>query len=330
MSKVILHIGTHKTATTTIQDTFFGNAALLKKHGIVYPTFGKISGHHGLVHDWGALPAVYRLPEGSREAFRQIARAHAESDNTVFISSEEFSRADPKNSVDFNEVRALLAPFDKIEVICVLRLQWQFIQSVYLEVSKKFVAPRPPLLMRNSIRNGQVAGLWADYNGLLDRLRDTFEETEISFFEFGAAVSAPGGILGHMLAHMGSDLTADDLKPVNDGNSNVSPLSLASWAANILAEPKVAPPSLVERTTKALKAEYGADLKPCLFTRGEFTELQNHFDERNEVLRQRRAPFQPDFRLPKADASKLTLFRDDISSSFWLRLARSMVAEQLN
>lgn len=329
MSKVILHIGTHKTATTTIQDTFAQNAAVLEQHGIIYPRLAKVTGHHGLVFDWGTLPEVYRLKQGSREAFREIARDYGSGDHTVFLSSEEFSRAAPRGAVDFLEVRELLAPFDEIEVICVLRPQWEFIQSVYLELSKKLMPPRPPVFVQAAITTGMVAGLWADYNGLLDQLEQAFKPEEITFLDFRTVRSAPGGIVGAMLAHMGAAIGADALQRVNGGASNVSPMSLASWAANLMAEPKAAPSWLVDRMTQVLLNEFGDEMKPCLFTRSEFQKLQEHFEERNAALQARRIPFQPDFALSPTTAAGLTLFRDEVPHSFWMNVGRALVADRM-
>ena len=44
MARIVLHIGTHKTATTTIQNVFHRNATLLAQHGIVYPRLGTATG----------------------------------------------------------------------------------------------------------------------------------------------------------------------------------------------------------------------------------------------------------------------------------------------
>lgn len=329
MSKVILHIGTHKTATTTIQDTFARNAALLEARGIVYPRLGKVTGHHGLVFDWGTLPEVYRLKQGSREAFREIARAHGKGNKTVFLSSEEFSRADPRAAVDFVEVRKLLEGFDEFEIVCVLRPQWEFIQSVYLELSRKLMPPRPPVFVQAAISTGMVAGLWADYNGLLDRLEKAFRPEEITFLDFRAVRSAPGGIVGAMLAHMGAPIGADALEVVNGGASNVSPMSLASWAANLMTEPRVAPAWLVDRMTHVFRGEFGAEVKPCLFTREEFQKLQAHFEERNAELQARRAPVQPDFGLSPTTSEGLTLFRDGVPHAFWMAVSRALVADRM-
>ncbi|ETX26664.1 hypothetical protein, partial [Roseivivax isoporae] len=314
---------------TTIQDTFYANSELLARHGLVYPRIAQIAGHHGLVYDWVRLPKTYAYAGGSLANLSRLAEAHAGGDATLFLSSEEFSRIDPQARVDFAQVRERLAAFDEIEVICVLRQQWQFLQSVYLELGKKRVPPRPPQFVQPVIEKGTVAGLAADYNLLLDRLETVFAPEEITFVDFHAARAARGGILGWMLDHLRIDLDPGALEKVNGGSSNVSPMSLASWAANMLAEPQVAPPWLVDEVTKLLRREHGDEVSPCLFTRAEFQTLKMHFDARNGHLAARRAAAQPGFSLKPADEDRLDLFRNDLGGQFWLKVARRVTARTL-
>ncbi|APZ55216.1 hypothetical protein ACFO5Z_15765 [Salipiger abyssi] len=324
MSKIVIHIGTHKTATTTIQDMFWANAELLAEHGLIYPQLGRHTGHHGLVLDWQGMPGHYKLEQGSLEA---LAETYGQSDKTVFLSSEEFSRRQPLASL--GKVRAALEGFDEIEVICTLRTQWQFLQSIYLEVSKTRVPPRPPQLVLPVIENGSFEGLWVDYNRLLDALEAVFAPEEITFFDFDTSRRAEGGIIGTLLRHLGIGVDAARLEVVNDGASNVSPMSLASWTANILAEPKPAPAWLVQNASEALKAEFGDEVKPCLFTREEFRRLKDHYDTRNAELSERRAGVQPEFAISEASQKGLTLFRNEIPSAYWVRMSRRLVADRL-
>jgi hypothetical protein len=327
VAKLVLHIGTHKTATTTIQDTFWANAPLMAEHGLIYPQLSAITGHHGLVPNWSHMPPVYAYPEGPAGALQRLVRDHADSDATVFLSSEEFSRASALDGLA--GMRRILEPFERIEIVCTLRIQWQFLQSVYLELGKKTSPPRPPKLVDPVIETGMFQKLWVDYNGLLDQLEAVFAPDEITFFDFDTIRKADGGVLGTFLRHLGCPLTTSDLAPVNEGASNVSPLSLAGWAANILAEPQIAPDWLVDLATTAIHAEYGARVRPCLFTRDEFTRLARHFTARNAALEARRARHQPGFALTPASAEGLTLFRHEISSACWVLITRAMVKDRI-
>ena len=328
MSKVVLHIGTHKTATTTIQDMFYENADLLAQHDVVYPKLYRHTGHHGLVLNWDNMPPAYHLDAGPIGTLTKLVEDYADTDKTLFLSSEEFSR--DRCLTELGRIREMLEPFDEIEVICVLRQQWQFLQSVYLEVSKTRVPPRPPMLVDPVIESGMFEGLWVDYNGILDRLEAAFAPEEITLLDFDSCRKADHGIIGYMFDHLGIDLDPARMQPVNNGASNVSPMSLASWAANILAEPKVAPEWLVAKTTETLKLEFGADVKPCLFTRPEFHTLKDHFNQCNQELRDRREEVQPDFAMPKPSPESLSLFRNEIPGPFWARIARRLVMDLMD
>lgn len=322
MSKVILHIGTHKTATTTIQDMFAHNADLLAQHGVIYPLLGRTAGHHGLVMDWNQLPKIYDLPGGSIANLRRIAEDHATGDATVFLSSEEFSRGRKGARVDFTAVRAALAGFDEIEVTCVLREQWQFLQSIYLEVSKSRIPPRPPQFVAAFLQDDMAEGLWTDYNRLYDHLLESFAPEEITFFDYAACCRAEGGILGHFLAYLGVPVTVDTLEKVNDGHSNASPPALPTWAANIVSEPHIAPAWLIDATTGAFGAQFGDKAKGVLWTRDEIAMFQSYADERNGRLAGRLAAVQPGFALQVSAPGPADIHREDLRADFWMRSNR--------
>ena len=324
MSRVILHIGTHKTATTTIQDMFAHNAPLLAQHGLIYPRLGRMTGHHGLVTDWvQSLPRVYAYPSGSVAMLRHIAARHADTDETVFLSSEEFSRGDPTAQPDFAAIREALGGFARIEVLCVLREQWQFIQSVYLEVSKICQPRRPPEFLDSVLAHDMVEGLWTDYNRLLDHVSQNFAPEEITLLDFDQCRKAPGGVIGAVLGHAGVALSPDALEAVNDGRSNPSPQAVPSWAANLVAAPHAAPPWLITATTGAFETQFGKGTRNCLWTREEFQRLSAYADDRNRRLSERRKPYQPDFAITRTDLSDgQTIFRDSLQTDYWVRASR--------
>lgn len=325
MAEVVIHIGTHKTGTTTIQDTFWHNAERLAQHGIAYPQLSRITGHHGLVCDWVRLPPAFQLPEGSRAQLRRLARDHVDSDATLFLSSEEFSRSEPGNCVDLAELRSFFAGFDRVRVLCVLRTQWEFLQSVYLEVSKVGNPPKPETFVQSAIETGMVQGLWADYTGLLDRLEAAFAPQDITLLDYRQASAGEGGLIGAMLAALGSDLRAEALEPVNGGFSNSSPMPLASYMANSLAAPRRASRGLVEMAQRVLQRTNGdIPIRSSIFVRQEFDALAAHFEACNARLAQRRAEVQPGFHLAAADPSDITHFRDSLRAFTWFQFAKEL------
>ncbi|MBL4929605.1 hypothetical protein [Fuscibacter oryzae] len=328
MARVVLHIGTHKTATTTLQETFRLNAGHLARHGLIYPQIdARHSGHHGLVTDWNPLPAVYHLPGGSVAALRGIAAAHAAGEATVLLSSEEFSRGAKGTCVDFAAVRAALAGFDRIEVVCVLREQWRFLQSVYVEVSKTRPPRRPPDLLAEALAGDMTEGLWLDYNLLYDHLLTAFAPEEISFLDFDQAVRAEGGIVGHLLAHLGC--APGPLQMAVEGQANRSAPPLPVWGANLIAEPYAAPDWLVQAMLGGFEAETGRLASAgCLWSRAEMLRLLAYAAPRNARLAARLAPMQPGFAVTASAPPPDAIHREDISPGFWMRGARWMFAAQ--
>ena len=258
-----------------------------------------------------------------------MADTWGDKDVTVFLSSEELSRGDPKAGIDLSALRTAAKGFDEIEVLCVLRAQWQFLQSVYLERSKNTNPPRPPEYIERAINTGMVEGLWIDYGKLYDNLTRSFAEEEITLMDFGRASGSEGGILGSALAHLGCDLPVEKLTAINGGRSNVSPMSLGTWAANILATPLKAPEWLIDMTTSVLKNQFGEDIHPCLFTRDEFTQLERHFVAQNQAFYQRLPAHLSEFRLSGMGVGKHNLFRQRINGEFWHRCSRRLTARAL-
>lgn len=323
MAKVILHIGTHKTATTTIQDTFAANARVLARLGLSYPILGRYSGHHGLVPNWPNRPKFYELADGPIESLAKIARKYAGSDQTVFISSEEFSRSGALEEI--GRVRTALAPFETIEVICVLRSQWQFLQSVYAEIAKTRLPVRPPQITKAAIEDGRFEGLYVDYNRISDHLKAEFDRSEITFFDYDHLSGSKNGIVGAILRHAKISVPAGALRKINNGASNVSPMPLAVWLANIASEPAFAAPWLIERASEALRLEAAPDARSILFTRAEYQTLSSHFEPLNAQLRTRHAQRGSKLALSFPPAADFGLYRDDINSNFWAQLSRQLV-----
>ncbi len=273
MARAVLHIGTHKTATTTLQDTFAANRDLLAQHGLIYPALGTATGHHGLAAGWNRSLAPYALPGGSRAALERLASDLGAGPGTVLLSSEEFSRGREGGRVNFRALRAALAGFDRIEVVCLLRPQWEFVQSIYLEVSKTRAPGLPARMLEGVLAHHMASGLWTDYSLLYDHLRQAFDPREITLLDFGRCAAAPGGVLGAMLAHLGVALDPGALVPVNGGRSNVSAPPLAVLAANRISPDAVAPPFLTRAAAGALAVEYGEGRAGCLWSRGQLKRL---------------------------------------------------------
>ncbi|TQS70180.1 hypothetical protein ERN12_16240 [Rhodobacteraceae bacterium] len=130
--RIILHIGTQKTGTTSIQDTCRRGREALRKHGVHYPALAPLTTHSILsVPFYGTgMPREFRHVFGEDvEHVRQIAFAywaqiaqetHADRDiHTVVVSGEHL--VDIVDHAGLKQHLAHLFPDWRIEVLCYLR-----------------------------------------------------------------------------------------------------------------------------------------------------------------------------------------------------------------
>lgn len=146
-AKFILHIGAHKTGTTTLQRVFSANRETLAEAGIWYPNYSEIfpsKKNHYAHHDL----AKGLMGEGNRfnaaevgEFFELLGQETEKRDwcHTVFLSAEPFLRGKIKGgdgvnpSVQFQKHLSELVSFSDIEVVLVLRNYVDYLESLYSE-----------------------------------------------------------------------------------------------------------------------------------------------------------------------------------------------------
>lgn len=133
--KVIIHIGTHKTGTTSLQRFLASNEELLEQQGrILYPNIGrnKRKGYHH--------PLFKLLYAGEFTAYQEMAasilrEAENRSCHTVLLSSEVLSRATLTDEI----LREIHQSFQHCEVsiLVYFRQQDSYLQSIYAEKVKR-------------------------------------------------------------------------------------------------------------------------------------------------------------------------------------------------
>jgi len=321
MSHLILHIGTHKTGSTTIQDSFWANSSRLATFGLVYPRLHyRHTGHHGLIAQTVALPAAYHLKSGEDTTLKWINDKYSDSDKTVFLSSEEFSRGDGARSVDFLKLRDKLSGFKRVTVLCFLRPQWRFLQSIYLEISRTRSPPRMPDLVKEAIETGRCQGLYMNYLDLYKRLRAVFSGDEIRLVDFEAARATKGGLLTAALAPFDPTKTYKDLRSYKQGHSNKSPHALSQWAANLLAEPYRASAAVNRASHDVL----GKHQTTCILTRSEIADMKKAFSSGNRDLIGLQNAFQPGASISDPALPDECLFREDVSIEHWLKIGQTL------
>jgi len=134
--KLVIHIGLHKTGTTSFQTFLHLNRKTLLKAGVFYPEMGEHESH------WVLPNQLVRNNWDYVEDFMRTNFKAAKEENveTVFISSEDFElflfegfRASQLENLSYR------IGFASINWVCVLRNQWDYFNSIYSEMSKNKV-----------------------------------------------------------------------------------------------------------------------------------------------------------------------------------------------
>jgi hypothetical protein len=151
--RLILHAGTHKTGTTSIQKVLADNRASLRAQGLIYPDGGTAFGKTKIPHHRFSHALASADPDDKRKALTFLAEARhlARAGDTILISAEPIYRhvygSDRWRELDTQDywtgrqryldtVADVLSDF-AVEVILFFRERESFAKSVHFELTKK-------------------------------------------------------------------------------------------------------------------------------------------------------------------------------------------------
>ena len=146
MPKLILHIGTHKTGTTSVQRFLAANREQLRAQGLYYPStdvggrFTDQYAHHLIAHAIANTgESLGRTDQDARAFFDAVRESTAEGE-TVVISAEPMYRHVLRDEEGLSRgrrayiraVREAIGDFD-VTVYAMVRRQDLFLESLYSE-----------------------------------------------------------------------------------------------------------------------------------------------------------------------------------------------------
>jgi hypothetical protein len=189
--RLILHAGTHKTGTTSIQKVLADNRDWLRKRGLIYPNGGSFFGgmsHHKFSH---ALTNSEACGAEQAKRFIDAVRAKAGPNDTVLISAEPIYRhvygRDRWHGLAGDEywlgrqrylaaVADCLTGFDT-RVLLFFREPQSFARSLYVEVQRRDV-------WHGTFEDFLVAyAAWFDYHRQVSTFRSNFSAVETFSYE---------------------------------------------------------------------------------------------------------------------------------------------------
>ena len=214
MNTLYLHIGTHKTATTTIQRFCADNRKVFESKGMVYPDFPFRFPFKGPNRNGLFLGMVYRGSDGVRrkdlekEYYHQaldIIHGLFEKYPSVLLSNERLWM--DLYLKDAKLVRKLVKDSQKhgyqIKMIVYLRRQDSFIESFWSETVKEL--PDRTDTLQEYISEFE----FLDYNAILSKYAELIGEENVIVRRFSDAVKVEGGILVDFMRQLGMELTDD-------------------------------------------------------------------------------------------------------------------------
>jgi len=195
MRKLILHIGTHKTGTTSIQKALAVNREWLRERGLIYPAGGPFYSNRMPHHEWShGLTGTDRRELERSASFIDHAASLGKDDDTLLISAEPIYRhIDGADMFDFSDVgdywdrrkryvqtvATVLAGFD-VRVIVWFREKVDFARSLFAE------------LIRREKWNGsfdqflEAFSVWFEYERHLELFCQAFPTVDVHSYEIAS------------------------------------------------------------------------------------------------------------------------------------------------
>lgn len=204
--KIVLHIGMHKTGSTSLQMAFNSNREEYCKRGIYYPPGQKVWPGHPLVSRWifaGQLDLVERFFKTA------IENAHTQNCATVLISAERFSLISPERF-------SILKKFGDVRIFCFLRSQEDYLERRYSQSIKQLDDPFTGSIFKYHAK--QNMDRYLDYFQLMENWAAIFGAENVSGYSYDA-LSSSSAIYDVMHEHLGISGYAPELK---NASHNVS------------------------------------------------------------------------------------------------------------
>lgn len=183
---MLLHVGTHKTATTSLQSTLSSASAELLAHGTLYPEAGRVGlAHHNIA--WG-LVGDDRFEPGRGFLDELADEVRVLRPPLVFLSSEDFEYLG--HSVDSLRVlrRWIRQLGYKPLVVVSLRDVAGYLESLYAELVRHGLIEDFDLFVRSALSARQVVFRgWVfqlDYERLVASFAEVFGERSIVVIPF--------------------------------------------------------------------------------------------------------------------------------------------------
>jgi hypothetical protein len=303
--EAIIHIGTTKTGSTSIQNVFNKYRDEILEQGALYPRSPGRAAHQMLTYAtaglrdkernpeeaiWRGMEPTQRLEQFEAEFKQEMETLPAHVDRVIF--SDERLSFMLRSTDDIKKLRARLAPyFQKFTVIAYLRRQDSYLASRYSELLRVGAVGEPDHKRKNTKRLQEY-----DYRRLLDLWAEAFGEHSIRPRIYERAPGRKFDSVDDFIVACRLDLTVptDDSARLSNPSMNLAGQEVLREVGRLLQKkngtPYVGGPlwrRIGQAVTKAVPG------KGWLPTRAEAAEFMANFEAGNENIRARFFPERP-------------------------------------
>ena len=210
MTRFLLHIGRHKTGTSSLQHFLFTNRERLEAQGLYYPQAGLAQvAHHDIARHLH-LKQRQTLPQPERRRLALTMKALrdevASRSDTVLLSSEAFQNCHPQ------WLAAQFAPPDS-RVVVYIREQVDYLVSSY---QQKVHATGYAASLAE-----YAAAVTINYDAFLTRWERIFGRERVQVRTYSRARLIDGDIVADFGDAIGLDLGRDYQRPANEQNPSI-------------------------------------------------------------------------------------------------------------
>jgi len=209
--KLILHIGAHRTATSTLQDYLFRNIVPLKKMGFFYPF--RTRRHLTLMDN---LFSGKKTTEQVAKTLNNLIEAHKRPLHTIILSDEDIC-----TRRDLSVLAGFRKAFD-VKIVYTLRRQDLWLESWYLQNIKWQWNDRLSHCSFVEFMAMQSDFHWINYNRYVRHLEKTFGRDNI-ILNIHEAQQMPDGPVGMFCDSIGLTPASDFHAPARI-NQSFSPM----------------------------------------------------------------------------------------------------------